>query len=369
MNGIHPVTRRNFLASTSCLGAALALREYFRLPALAEGIAQDQRVAAQPLADKGFATIRKVGDGVYATISDFTKGFTTTCNGGFLVGREAALLIEGFLSPPGAGFQMETLRSVSQVPVRAALDTHYHFDHSMGNAFYGSSGIPIWAHAKAAPLMVQNYSNLQGQDKSPQLASLKKRVSDAANDTERQHAQADLDAYTLIFQTIDSSVVALPNHPLDPAKLPLTVDLGGLKAVIEPYPGHSATDLIIRLPEQNIIFTGDLLFNGFYPVSFDADIAGWRSTLGKFAGFGKDTLFVPGHGQICGQEGIATMRAVFDDLAEHASKMYKAGVPAEEAIRRYVVPEAYKNYFIFGWSLTVGTTITKLYAEYKAGNS
>jgi glyoxylase-like metal-dependent hydrolase (beta-lactamase superfamily II) len=57
------------------------------------------------------------------------------CNGGFLAGKNGALLIEGFASPGGASFQMETLRSISQVPVKAALDTHYHFDHSMDNAF------------------------------------------------------------------------------------------------------------------------------------------------------------------------------------------------------------------------------------------
>jgi glyoxylase-like metal-dependent hydrolase (beta-lactamase superfamily II) len=363
------LTRRKFLTSTSCLGAALALARPFSLPALAESLQQDKRVAEQPLVDKGFASVRRVGAGVYSTISDFSKGLDTLCNGGFLVGNEAALLIEGFRVPAGAAFQLEALRSVSQVPVRAAVDTHYHFDHSMGNAHYGDRGIPVWAHAKASPLMVQNYANLQGQDKAALLEPVQKRIRDAANESERQRAQGDLNAYTLVFQTIDSTMVALPNHPLDPAKLPATLDLSGIKALIETYPGHTPTDVVVRVPEQNIIFTGDLLFNAWYPVTFDADISAWRATLGKFAGFGKDALFVPGHGQLCGQEGIALFRTVFDDLAEHASKMYKAGVPVEEAQKRYVVPERFNSFVLFAWSFTVAPTIAKLYEEFKAGKT
>lgn len=367
MNRIRPVTRRSFLISTSCLGAAIASRQYFSLPALAEPIAQDPRIAETPLVDKGFASTRKIGEGVYATISDFSKGLETLSNGGFVVGKEAALLIEGHRAPAGAAFELEALRLVSQVPVRAAVDTHYHFDHSLGNVFYGAQGIPVLAHAKTAGLMVERYANLQGQEKTSQLEVLQKRLRDAATEAERQRVESDLNAYKLIFATIDATVVALPNQPLDPAKLPLVLDLGGVKAAIETYPGHTPTDLVIRVPEPNIVFTGDLLFNGWYPVTFDADLSAWRATLAKFAAFGKDTLFVPGHGQLCGQEGVANESTIFDDLAEHASKMYRAGVPVEEAQKRYVVPERFQGFTVFAWSFTIGSAMAKFYEEFKAG--
>ena len=366
MNSRKIFSRRNFLASTSCFGAAVAVARYFPLPALAETMAQDARIAQQPLVDKGFAAIHKIGTGVYATISDVSRGFDTTCNGGFLVGRDAALLIEGFRTPAGAAFQHDTLRSVSSVPVRAAIDTHYHFDHSMGNAHYGADGIPIWAHAKAAPLIVENYANVQGTDHAGLLGPLQKRLQAAKNDVERGRAQGDLNAYSIVLQTVDSTVIALPNHPLDPGKLPETIDLGGLKAVIETYPGHTPSDIIVRVTEQKIVFTGDLLFNAWYPVTFDANIASWRATLAKFAEFDKDTLFVPGHGQLCGQEGIALLRAVFDDLAEQAEKLYRAGVPVEDAAQQYVVPEKFKNLPIFAWSFCISPTIAKLYKDLKA---
>ena len=113
-------------------------------------VADDARISKTPLVDKGFASVRKIGNGLYATISDWSKGNTTVCNGGFLVGRDAALLVEGFATPAGASFQIDALRMVSQAPVKGAVDTHYHLDHSIGNAFYGTRGIEVWAYPAAA---------------------------------------------------------------------------------------------------------------------------------------------------------------------------------------------------------------------------
>ena len=129
-------------------------------------VADDARVSETPLVDKGFASVRKIGNGLYATISDLSKGNTTVCNGGFLVGRDAALLVEGFATPAGASFQMDALRMVSQAPVKGALDTHYHLDHSIGNAFYGTRGIEVWAHPAVARRIVDSYTPLQGADRA-----------------------------------------------------------------------------------------------------------------------------------------------------------------------------------------------------------
>jgi hypothetical protein len=109
-----------------------------------------------------------------------------------------------------------------------------------------------------------------------------------------------------------------------------------------------------------------LLFSGWYPDCDDekATISGWRQTLKTFASWDKDTLFVPGHGQICGQEGVASIREIFDDISAQAERMFQAGVPAEEAQHRYVVPEKFKNFSIFAWGFSIGPAITKLYSEW-----
>src|SRR5712691_5248688 len=234
-----PFSRRSFLIKTSCFGAFYAVAKLISLPALAAELADDSRVSQTPIVDKGFALVRKVGNGLYATISDPSKGNATLCNGGFLAGKDGALLIEGFTTPAGAAFQMDALRMVSQVPVKGALDTHYHFDHSMGNSFYGANGVPLWAHAMTAKRIVDSYAPLQAADKEAVLGPFEKRIKDAKSDAERAHALTDLNAMTGLFYIANAALLSLPNHSIDPAKLPMSIELGGLTAVVESYPGHS----------------------------------------------------------------------------------------------------------------------------------
>jgi len=361
-------SRRSFLSQASQWSALLAAYPLLPLPSLAESLAGDSRVAQTPVVDKGFASVRKVGEGLYATISDPSKGVQTLCNGGFLYGKEAALLIEGFGSPAGAAFQHETMRTLHKGPIMGALDTHYHFDHSTGNAFYGANGISLWAHANTAKRIVESYGSLQGVDRSAVIGPLEARAQNAKTDLARKHAAEYAANIGNVYGLVNATVLALPNRPLDPAKLPVQLDLGGLTALVEAYPGHSGTDLIVRVPAQNVVYAGDLLFSNMYPVTFDpqATVSGWRSTLKTFLSWDKDTIFVPGHGQVCGREGVQLLSDLFDDIDAQASKMYKAGVPAEDAGDQYVVPDKYKSVAIFAWNFSIAPAIAKLYKEWGA---
>ena len=358
-------SRRAFVAGTSSLAALHTVANLLPLPPLVAAVQNDARLSQTVVADKGFASVRRVGNGLYATISDTSKGLQTMCNGGFLAGKDSALLIEGFVSPAGAAFQMDAFRTVSQVPVKAALDTHYHFDHSSGNSFYGANNVAVWAHTAVARRMVDTYGPMQGAEKSAVLTLLENRVKAAKNDVQRQHAQSDVTMLDHIYTMVNENILALPNHPLDPTKLPMTIDLGGLTTTIESFPGHSGTDVIVRVPDQHVVYAGDLLFSGSYPYCFDeqATVSGWRATLRTFSSWDTDTLFIPGHGQICGQDGVTSLTNIFDDLAAQADKMRKAGVPADDAADQYVIPDSLKKFPAPVWGFTIGAAIKKLYAE------
>lgn len=358
------LTRRRFMTTAArSVAALIAAEELLTLPAMARP-AQDPRIAATPVLDRGFAAARKIGEGVYATISDTSKGVQTGCNGGFVVGKDAALLFEGHWTPAGAQFEFDALRAVSPAPVQAAINSHYHFDHSFGNAFYGVQGIPIWAHARSVALMQEQYAVMQQQDPAALTAPYEQRVREAKDATARQRAEGDLRAWGILAGAVRSTVLALPNVPLAPEKFPLKTDLGGRTAVIEAHPGHTPGDIVVRIPEQNITLCGDLLFNGSYPVSFDADLPAWRRVMATFASYGKDALFVPGHGPLCGQEGISLLAGVFDDIAEQAEKLYRAGVPVEEARQRYVVPERFAKLGMFSWNMTIGAAVASFYRSF-----
>jgi glyoxylase-like metal-dependent hydrolase (beta-lactamase superfamily II) len=365
-SSLKSFSRRSFLAATTSAGAMYAANALAPLAALAQSpsLANDPRISQQPIVDKGFALVRKVGDGVYATISDRTKGMQTRSNGGFVVGRDSAVLIEGFQTPIGASFQFETLRSVTQVPIQAALNTHWHFDHTLGNTYYGGAGIPVWAHADAAVRMTSCFLRFQKEDLARFVAPFEKRVKEAKTDTQRQHAQSDIEGVSSLYTFAMQSVLGVPSRPLDPAKMPMKIDLGGLTIVVEFYVGHTDTDLIFRIPERNVVYAGDLLVYGQYPTNINGYPTKWRANVAKFAKFDKDTIFVPGHGQVCGQEAVTLMLELFDDMADQAQKLYKAGVPVEEATERYVVPAKWKDMRQFSWGFCVGRTIEQHYAEW-----
>lgn len=363
------MTRRNFLRGASLTGAALAVAPWHARTAWAAALAGPQTVqpSTPPLLDAGFAAARKIGEGIYAVISDTTKGRETLCNGGFVFGSEAAILWEGYASPKGAAFQMEALRKATPLPVRAAIDSHYHFDHSFGNAHYAAAGIPIWAHSKVVPLMVERYAALQNRDKAALFAPAETHLRDAISEADKQHAEGDLNTLKFLGGMIDSTVLALPNRSLAPSELPLKVDLGGREVVIETHPGHTPGDLILRVPGQDIVFTADLIFNHSYPVTFDADVLGWMRTLDGFGRFGRKTVFVPGHGAVCGQEGVDLLKSVFADLAQHSRQMAQMGVPLREAQARYAVPEQYKTLGVFSWGFCIDQAVAQFYQAARDG--
>ena len=51
-------------------------------------------------------------------------------------------------------------------PLLGAVDTHYHFDHSLGNSYYGANGIAVWAHANTAKRIFNSYAPMQTADRT-----------------------------------------------------------------------------------------------------------------------------------------------------------------------------------------------------------
>ena len=266
------------------------------------------------------------------------------------------------MEPAGAALEIEAARMVSKAPVRGAIDTHFHLDHTFGNIAYAEKKIPIIAHEKAATLMQERYVAVKGVDKAPLLAPAERRVANAHDATDKARRQEDLEKFKWMYGAIDATTIALPAELLRTAELPKRIDLGGLSAVMEFCPGHTVTDLLIHVPERDVVFAGDLLFYRAYPVSVDADMRAWRRALDRLSRYGPGVQFVPGHGPVCGQETVREQAALFDDLRGHAEKMKREGATAEEAERRYAVPKQFQSFRITAWGWTIGPAMQSLFS-------
>ena len=72
----------------------------------------------------------------------------------------------------------------------------------------------------------------------------------------------------------------------------------------------------------------------------------------------------PVTGRFAALDRVTLLRSVFDDIADQGQKLYKAGVPADEAAERYQVPEKWKNFRMFSWGFCITRTIQQFYADW-----
>jgi len=338
-------------------------RRQFLMAGLASPTLLAQQRQPGALLDRGFARITELAPGLWVTIADPSKGLQCYSNGGVIAGRDAVLIVEGHMEPAGAALEIEAARLVSKAPIRGAVDTHFHLDHTFGNLAYAEQRIPIIAHERVKPTMQEQYAARKGTDKRPLLAPLEKKIVAAANSAEKKRKENDLATWKWMYDAIDTATLAFPTESLNVADFPKRIDLGGLTAVMEFHPGHTATDIIVRVPERDVVFAGDLLFHGAYPVSIDADMVAWRRALDIFSGYGRGTRFIPGHGPVCGLDTVQNQSALLDDMRAHAEKMVRAGASVEEAERRYLVPKQFQDYSIHSWDFTIGAAMRSYYLK------
>jgi len=324
-----------------------------------------RRVGASPHFDRGFARSTAIADGVFATMSNEKKGLQCYSNGGVLAGRDGVLIIEGHFQAEGARFEIDIARSVTKAPIRGVVDTHWHLDHSFGNVGYAQANIPILAHEQVGPLMKESYVRVGASDRSARLATRDKRLAEATDPIDRAHKAGDLKQVTWMIDAVNEATLAFPTEPIAPADFPKRLDLGGLTAILEFHPGHSRTDVLIRVPERDVVFTGDLFFNHVVPVNADTDILAWRRVLDMLAGYDPATRFIPGHGPIGRVEDVRQQAALMDDMRGHAERMLHKGANADDAARRYVLPHAFRNFDILCWDFTVGGAMRNYFAALK----
>ncbi len=88
----------------------------------------------------------KVADGVYAAIAK--PGGLASGNAGFVVGDDGVLMVDTFLTPAAVEELIDAIGAETKLPIKFAVNTHYHLDHTGGNQVLAARGVPIIAHDK-----------------------------------------------------------------------------------------------------------------------------------------------------------------------------------------------------------------------------
>src|SRR5713226_1233151 len=101
------------------------------------------KTAAAPRAEDDFQLV-KVADGVYAAIAK--SGGLASGNAGFVIGDEGVLIFDTFFTPAAIEELIGEIQALTKLPIKFAVNSHYHLDHTGGNQVLVSLGVPIIAH-------------------------------------------------------------------------------------------------------------------------------------------------------------------------------------------------------------------------------
>ena len=234
-------------------------------------------------------------EGLSAMGSSANQNFIS--NAGFVVTPQGVVVIDALGSPALAERLLAEIRKVTPLPVTHVIVTHYHADHIYGLQTFKAQGARIVAHGAAREYLNSDTARLRLQSSRQELAPW--------IDEDTRLVPAD--------QWLDG---------------PAELSVGGVRFVLQPVgPSHSPEDLVIYLPNEKVLFAGDLVFRSRIPFVGQADSGHWISALDTLLGF--DTaVIVPGHGPLSAQAG-QDMALTRDYLLYLRSAMAEAALNME----------------------------------------
>jgi glyoxylase-like metal-dependent hydrolase (beta-lactamase superfamily II) len=228
-----------------------------------------------------------------------------------VAGSAGLLVVDTNASEPAARAVLADLRRLSAAPLVAAVNTHAHFDHTFGNGVFAAEGAELISHEDAAAALPAHAADIRTQ---------------AAAEADEDERYAELVATEEL----------VPGRTFSSA---LTLDLGDrIVELVHPGRGHTAGDLVVRVPDADTLLAGDLVEesaarNGVPGFGTDSWPMDWPATLDLVLNLvGPDTVVVPGHGAPIGRDFVQEQRSALGVVAETIRDLAGRGVPLDQAL-------------------------------------
>ena len=224
-------------------------------------------------------TVQKINERVYALLGPI--GLPNKSNQGYMVnataiiGENGIILVDtGFTDEIGQHLA-RALAKVTPKPVTHIINTHHHGDHHLGNIVF-----------KGAEVI--------------STQQCKELVEKTGHD------------FIEMVQTLSGS--KFPNTKPVPASVTVAQDtrtervIDGVRIVLwAPKDSHTPGDLIVYLPDDKVLMSGDILVNQVIPIFSDGHIKTWIATLEDIQKMNVKTI-VPGHGPLMTKADVAAMQ-------------------------------------------------------------
>ena len=221
-------------------------------------------------------------------------------------GQRGLLMVDTHGSGAAATEVVADVRRLGAGPVVGIVNTHWHFDHTFGNATARDAfGAAITAHEEAARELAEGAERI------------KQRYADS-DDPHRDDVMA--------------SEIVLPDDTFSSARV---LDLGDrVVELVHPGRGHTAGDLVARVPDADVLLAGDLVEESAPPaLGDDSWPMEWPLSLDLVLGLvTPSSVVVPGHGAPVDRGFVERQRDELGTVAETIRDLAGRGIPVSEAL-------------------------------------
>src|SRR5215472_16807509 len=246
-------------------------------------------------ADAPDFTVKKLGEGVYAAISPDRS--PAGSNAGFVVGSAGVLVVDTFVSVAAARDLLAEIRKVTNLPIRFVINTHYHLDHTGGNAVFAEAGATILGHRNVRSWLRSENMKFFPEAKPEQKARVESLV--------------------------------LPDEVYTDA---VDIYLGSRLVEVRYMLGHTGGDSVVIVPDANVVFGGDLIWQKHLPNLIDATTSDWVKTLEKLLADHPAATFVSGHGDVATPEDVHDFHDYLATLRDDVAKAQAAGKSGQDLV-------------------------------------
>ena len=268
-----------------------------------------------------------------------------------------ALLVDTKVAAFGGVLRREA--SALGAAVRCVVNTHHHGDHIGGNDAFTNDVLTV-AQTKAKDRVLRDVAaslaRLKGAPVDAYATGLRRSGFDVRITPE---GRADIEAFIRAIESAKPEQFA-PTVTFDTER-----ELRAAGYAIHVHhvtPGHTDNDVIVHIPELNVLHAGDLLFNQhhtFVDVSAGASTAGWDRCLAKALELcNASTVVVAGHGPTTDRAGLQRQRDYFNRLRDVVASAKREGKSRTDVVALKPAPFA-----DLAWPGLLADTLGVLYDE------
>jgi len=295
--------------------------------------------SVEPKAEDDFQLV-KVAEGIYAGIAK--PGGLASGNAGFIIGDGGVLIVDTFYTPVAVEELIGEIGKLSGQPIKYAVNTHYHLDHTGGNQILAQRNVPIIGHDNL--MAWQTTKNRRflplPEELQRRRADAAKQLSETPDDQKDKRAQLERQVRRLDVML----TIKLTNPSVTFSSGTTHLYLGTREVVLFSLPGHTGGDVLVFVPDANVMFTGDMGWAKTLPNLVDATVNDWVPSLDRILTSHASTKFVPGHGDVATATEMRDFRDYLDDLRNRVKKSIADGLTIDQAREQLKLPDKYKTF-------------------------